>query len=715
MTFVAPSPAPAIQDESKAPASTGMASPAARGPFSAKGELIAASAAGVLLLAGYVLHLVLGVGAWLIWASLAIGMVYGVRAAVESLRALRVDIDVLMVVGAGLAAYIGHPEDGALLLFLFVLAGSLEALAAQRTRREIEALHRLMPTDALALSPEGDWRHVAPESLTEGHRIKILPGERIPTDARLVAGESSIDQSAVTGESMPRHVRPGDELFAGTINVGDAIEAVVLRPVSRSSLQRILDLVTQAREQREPVQRLIDRISQPYALGVMGASALVFLIWWLVLGKGWESSAYTAITLLIVASPCALIIATPTATLAAISRAARAGVLFKGGLALDALSRVDAVCFDKTGTLTIGRPRLNQIHAVAWSDADRLLALAAGVEQESTHPIAAAIREACAARGLEPAGVDGIRFTPGRGVSGYYHGCEVRVGSYAHAEPLIPMCFRARVREVLERIQDRGRIGVVAAHACPSKPGGGEAAVLILADAVRPGAETLVRDLHALGIRPVRMLTGDNRFTAQRVAQALGIDRFDAELLPEDKVRAVREMKSAGRVAVIGDGVNDAPAMVAADVSIAIGSIGSDAALESADIVLLSDDLGMVPWAVALARRARATVRENIAFALSVIVAMAVATLTLSLSDWRMPLSLGVLAHEGGTLLVVVNSLRLLWFRAPPHREKAQPFPEPSRGLPGPRVATDLSSESLVGVPAVFGEPGASPSSSRSQ
>lgn len=689
-------PQPAADARGAAPASTGMAAPAERGVFSARGELGAASAAGLLLLVWLPLDLLDAGGSWLAWASLAIGMVYGARAALESLRERRVDIDVLMVVGAGLAAYIGHPEDGALLLFLFVLAGSLEALAAQRTKREIEALHRLMPTDALAMGPDGQWRHVPPETLAEGDRIKVLPGERIPTDARLESGESSIDQSAVTGESMPRHVRPGDELFAGTINAGDAIEGVVLRPVALSSLQRILDLVTEAREQREPVQRLIDRLSQPYALGVLGLSAAVFLVWWLALGQAWESAAYTAITLLIVASPCALIIATPTATLAAIARAARAGVLFKGGLALDALSGITAVCFDKTGTLTIGRPRLSRVHAVAWSDGDRLLALAAGVEQESTHPIAAAVREAAAARGIEPAPVEAISFTPGRGVSGAVGGCPVRLGSFAHVEALVPMCFRARVREVLEKIQDRGHIGVVVAHQCASAEGGGEAAVLVMADEVRPGAPTLVRNLHALGIRPVRMLTGDNRMTAQRVAETLGIDRFDAEMLPEHKVDAVREMKAHGRVAVIGDGVNDAPALAAADVSVAIGSIGSDAALESADIVLLADDLGMVPWAVALARRARRTVRQNLAFALSIIGAMGLATLALSLGPWRMPLSLGVLAHEGGTLLVVANSLRLLWFRAAPVAERTADGgaerTESARIGPEPVIQGDLSS-----------------------
>lgn len=687
------------RQEQVAAASTGAANPAPSGLFSARGELAAAITAGVLLLAGFLLHTLAPepsapalAGVALVWASLAIGLVYGARAAWESLRERRVDIDVLMVVGAALAAYIGHPEEGSLLLFLFVLAGALEALAMQRTRREIESLHKLMPTDAL-VERSGQWVHLKPELLEPGDRVKILPGERVPTDARLASGESAIDQSAITGESMPRHVKPGDELYAGTINAGDAIEALVTRPVSQSSLQRILDLVTRAKEQREPVQRLIDRVSEPYALGVMGASALVFLVWWLALGRAWADAAYTAITLLIVASPCALIIATPTATLAAIARAARAGVLFKGGSAIDALAATGAVCFDKTGTLTFGRPTLYEAHPVAWSDGGKLMALAAGVESESTHPIADAVRRAAKERRIYPASVDHITFTPGRGVSGKFHGCDVRLGSYKHTEPLIPVCFRNRVKEVLEKIQERGHIGVVVAHACASAPGGGEAAVLIMADAVRPGARTLVDELHALDVRPVRMLTGDNHTTAARVAQALGLDRFDAELLPEDKVRAVQEMKrpdAAGRVrvAVIGDGVNDAPALAAADVSIAVGSIGSDAALESADIVLLSDDLSTVPWAIRLARRTRATVAVNLFFALGVIGLMAILTLAGSLTgSFRVPLSLGVLAHEGGTLLVVANSLRLLWFRQQiPGRSRAS---RPTPGLEPPGTPGD--------------------------
>jgi Cd2+/Zn2+-exporting ATPase len=601
---------------------------------------------------------------------------------------------------------LGHPEEGALLLFLFVLAGALEELAMARARREVEALHTLMPTEALVFRNNA-WTAAAAESLAPGERVKVRPGERVPADARVEVGESLIDQSAITGESMPRHVRLGDELFAGTINTDDVVEATVLRRVSESSLQKILDLVTRAREQREPVQRTIDRVSQPYAVSVLVISVGVFLVWWLLLSRPWHDSMYTAITLLIVASPCALVIATPTATLAAIARGARGGVLFKGGQSIDQLANVGSVCMDKTGTLTYGRPRLYQVHPVAWSDGSELLAIAAGLEADSTHPIASAIREAAKQRGVTHAHVEQINHTTAQGLEGAHEGRPVRLGRYSFAEPLIPICFRNRVQEVLGKIQDRGHIAVVVARGGPAAgdvaladagdtAAGGEVAVLIMADTVRPGASTLVRDLHALGISPVRMLTGDNKVTAQRVGDSLGLDIVDADLLPADKLRIVGEMKQdaartnrrasdapaespemgasthaprrhthvlAGGVAVVGDGVNDAPALAASDVAIAIGTIGTAAALESADVVLLSDDLATVPWAIRLARRARWTIKANLTLALSVIVLMGIATLVGSLTGHPVRLAVGVLAHEGGTLLVVANSLLLLAFR----------------------------------------------------
>jgi Cd2+/Zn2+-exporting ATPase len=648
---------------------------------SARGELAASVAAGALLLVGAIASRLdtttLGlVGEWMVWISLGIGLFHGSRAALDALRGGKVDIDVLMVVGSVLAAWVGAPAEGALLLFLFVLSGALEDLAMQRTTRAVEALHTLMPTRALRKAGDG-WAEVVPEDLGAGDVIKVLPGESIPADARVTEGRSSIDQASLTGESMPRTVRVGDDVWAGTINVGDPIQARVTRKAAESSLQKVLHLVIEAQQQREPVQRLIDRLSQPYALAVFGVSITVFLVWWLVLGEplvgdgagGRGGAIYTAITLLIVASPCAVIIATPTATLAAIARAARGGVLFKGGQSIERLSRLGAVAFDKTGTLTIGRPRVQDVHPVGWSDETRLLAAAAGLEQDSTHPIAKAVLEEAARRGVSPATVSESGFTAGRGVSAMIDSKPARLGSMVHAGPLVPECLRNRVQEVLDTVQQAGNIAVVIAH-------DQEAGVIILADSARPGAAGLVAQMHELGVKPVCMLTGDNSATAKSVADSLGIDRWKAEMLPKDKVDAVAALKAEVRedasrprgrraVGVIGDGVNDAPALSAADVAIGIGSIGSDAALESADIVLLSDDLSVVPWALGLARRARATITFNLVFALSAIVVMAIGVLVGSRFGWDPPLWMGVLGHEGGTLLVVANSLLILAARGP--------------------------------------------------
>ena len=666
MTQAAASPTPITHTAAEVPTS---------GFFSAKCELYGTIAAGVLLLIGFVIH-VLMKQPWaegFIWASLALGMVYGVRAAWGALRGGKFDIDVLMVVGAGLAAAIGHPEEGALLLFLFTLAGALEELAMQRTLREVNALHKLMPKGAMVLRG-GEWIEASAESLVVDEQVRIRPGEAVPVDCVVTVGSSTIDQSAITGESMPRDVTVNDELFAGTINADNALEARVLRPASESGVQKILRLVTQAQEQRESTQQLIDKISQPYSIGVMVVSLLVMLVWWLVfkvplLGSGEQPGAvYVAITLLIVASPCALIIATPTATLAAIARAARGGVLFKGGQALTRLASVGAICFDKTGTLTFGRPHLYEVHPVAWSDGDELLALAAGLERDSTHPIAQAILEAAKQRGMTPTVLESVDHVIAKGLEGTHKGMKIRLGRYSFAEEFIPVCFRNRTRDVLAKIQGRGHIAVVVARHQIDNPEIGEAAVLIMADAVRPGAAEMVPALHVLGVKPLRMLTGDNKATAQRVAEGLKLDGFDADLLPADKLRIVGEMADAAHarkrtVAVIGDGVNDAPALARADVGMAIGTIGTAAALESADVVLLSDSLHTVPWAIKLARRARQTIVANLILALSIIVIMGITTLIASRTAHPVPLSIGVLAHEGGTVLVVLNSLRLLWFK----------------------------------------------------
>jgi len=643
-----------------------------------RSQLIGASVAGALLLVAFAARLMglapateAGPALWplaLDWLALLIGLVYGGRAAAEAVRANLVDIDVLMVVAALLAAWIGAVAEGALLLFLFTLAGALEDLAAARTKAAVAALHTLMPTRAMVLI-DGAWLERAPEALEVDARVRVPTGERVPADARVVLGSSSLDQSSLTGESMPRDVGPGAEVFAGTINVGDPFEATVLRLASDSSLQKVLRLVIEAQSTKEPVQRVIDRLSRPFALAVFGLSLTVFLLWWLgpapLFGRPMKDAAYTAIGLLIVLSPCALVISTPTASLAGISRGARGGVLFKGGQAIERLAGLGAVAFDKTGTLTVGKPELRDLLAVGWSDGREMLAVAAGLEMHSTHPIAQAIVRAAAAQSVTPADVQHVRTVVGRGVSGELDGQQAHLGNLAHTRESLPACFVNHVRAELAKVQHQGQIAVVCTH-------GQQAGVFILADSARPGADCLVERLHALGVRPVVMLTGDNALTATTIATALKLDEFHAELLPAGKVEHVRALKAKlstsaprGRrhVGVIGDGVNDAPALAMADVSLGIGSIGSDAALENADIVLLSDDLSTVPWAVGLARRTRRTITINLCFAIGAMAVMAVGVIVGSLFGWRMPLWMGVVGHEGGTLLVVGHSLLLLGYR----------------------------------------------------
>ncbi|MBK7406321.1 MAG: cation-translocating P-type ATPase [Phycisphaerales bacterium] len=624
-------------------------------------------AAGAALLLGVLLVVGLGnpFGEWCYYASLAIGLVYGLHAATIALAEKRVDIDVLMVVGAVMAAAVHHAEEGALLLVLFTFAGALEELAMARTQREIRALHGIMPDRAIALRG-GEWTDVTPESLAVGEEIRIRPGDRVPVDALILEGVSSVDESTLTGESVPRAVEPGAAVYAGTINGEAVLRARVAKLASESSVQRVLAMVTEAREQREPLQRTIDRVGQPYTLLVLGLSSAVFLVWRFALGVPAADAVYTAITLLIVASPCALVIATPTATLSAIARGARAGVLFKGGESIDRLSRTRAVCFDKTGTLTKGRPIYREIRPRDGGDAAPLLALAAQLERDSTHPTAKAILQAGEAAGALPS-IDQVRSIAGRGMAGQHGGVEARVGNLAFVGEIVDAPARAWLEATLRAVREQGQLGVAIAT------GAGACAVLVLRDEIRVGAAELVRQLHALDVRPVRMLTGDDEVVAKRVAEELGLDAYDASLLPEQKVAAVEAMKRehAGRstrsgIAVIGDGVNDAPALAAADVSIAVGSIGSDAALESADIVLLSDDLTRVPWALRLARATRKTVAVNLVFALSVIVVMGLVVVIGSRTGLKVPMAVGVLAHEGGTVAVVLNSIRLLWFASAP-------------------------------------------------
>ncbi len=658
-------------------------------------ELAAAILAGTLLAAGFVLTQFVEarevgeaiseraraprtLGEWLVWTSLAIGLVYGGRAAWEAIRGLEFNIDVLMVVGAVLAAGLGHPEEGALLLFLFVLSGALEDLAMKRTTSAVTALNRMIPTETL-VRRGGQWREIRPEEAQVGEIVLVRPGERVPTDGVVTSGATELNQASLTGESRPRAVAEGDEVFAGTINESHPIEVRVARLASDSSLQRVLNLVLSAQERRQPVQQLIDRLSTPYSVGVLVVCLVSLFALRFGLERAWSSAAYTAITLLIVASPCALIIATPTATLSCISRAARAGVLFKGGESIERLASFRCAALDKTGTLTMGRPRVQQVHPVAWSDSQTLLALAAGLEHGSTHPFAQAIIEESQRRGVEPIPGQEQTFQPGKGVSGQHDGSEVRLGRFDYVRELMPICLHARLEEVMEALHSRGSLAVALAWR-------DQAGVFVLRDEPRSGGEAMVREFHELGIRPVVMLTGDVQAVAKRLSDHLRLDSYHAELHPEEKLAYVERLRAAhGRVAVVGDGVNDAPSLAASDAGIAIGGIGSDAALETADVVLMNEDLRAVTWAVRLARATVRTIITNLAFAIGAIALLIIGTLL----GW-VNLPLGVLGHEGGTLLVVANGLRLLLYPAPQVAAPAPPHeapPAPAPIIPGGETA----------------------------
>lgn len=656
-----------------------------------------AIAAGASLLAGFGLeHLspspLREIGTVAIWLSLALGCVQGVPAAWRAIRRLTPNIDLLMVIGAFLAAGIGHPEEGALLLFMFTLAGALEHRALAKARDAVSRLSRLMPRNARRQAG-GAWEEVEPEALSRDDLILIPPGETVPADAVVVRGTSHLDQSRITGESLPRAVEPGSTVFAGTLNQDGALEATVLRPVQESSIQRILNLVLEAQERRQPIQRLIDRVATPYAIGVMALAVVAIPLLVLLGGLSWPSACYRSITLLVVCSPCALVIAAPTATLSGLSRAARAGVLLKGGDALERLSRVRTIAVDKTGTLTTGRIAVTAAVATDDDAKDRLLAAAMAAEERSTHPIAGAIVAFARSSGLAPQRLDAVTNVPGRGVEAVSGSATLRVGSLQFCSPLIDPAHLGHLRDVADGIRGDGGMPVFVASE-------GQAVLLALADRPRPQAFTLVEDLRRAGVDRVVMLTGDHRQTAEHVAAMLHIGEFHAELLPEQKVQALERLRAeeqgraaGGGLGVVGDGVNDAPVLAMADVGIAMGAIGSDAAMESADVILLNDDISLVPWSIGLSRRVRRIMAANLLFAMLVIAILAVATVL-----GHVALALGVIGHEGSTLLVVANALRLLghptWTRRdaavePPAHDPASAGPASDRGRPEAITASD--------------------------
>jgi Cd2+/Zn2+-exporting ATPase len=604
-------------------------------------------------------------------AWIAYGVAYltgGWRIARDSwaeLRHGRLSIDFLMGAAAVGAALVGSPLEGAILIFLFSLSKALEAYAMGRTRHAIARLMDLAPEVATLADDDGrDAGSVRVEALVPGQRILVRPGERIAADGLVHAGGSEVDQSAITGESMPVHKQPGDEVYAGTVNQGGALVVEVSKPATETMLARIVRLVEEAREERAPAQHFIDRFAHPYTLGVVGATTIAAVLPPLF-GSGWSDAFYRAMTLLVVASPCALVISTPSAILAGIANGARHGILFKGGAYLDLAGTIDTVAFDKTGTLTVGRPQLADIVTRGATkgaepepahifDEDALLRLAAAVEQTSEHHLARAVARAAAERGLDVPLADDFISHPGEGVAAMVDGHSVWVGNAAMAErryASLPPLLR----------------GWTAAHTSLGRSvvyvGVGDMVegAMAFGDELKPNVAAAVRHLKYEGVRWITVLSGDHPDAVRAIAAEIGADEVRAGLLPHEKVDAVRVLRqSSAGVAMVGDGVNDAPAMAAATIGIAMGAIGTDVAIETADVVLMSDEVEKVDYVIHLGQRARRVVRQNVYFSLGWMAILVVVALTAGI-----PLPLAVVGHEGSTLLVAANGLRLL--RGAPH------------------------------------------------
>ncbi len=617
-----------------------------------------AATCGVLGLTGFILT-VAGIGPqWLAIACYVGALAAGAwDAATEALPKVlrgRIDIHFLMLAVAVGAAAIGAWGEAALLLFLFSTAGALEHFALHRTKREINALFHLAPKTATVRTPEGGEASLPIEQIKPGTILLIRPGDTIATDAEVRSGESACDESSLTGEAQPVEKRSGDKVFSGTRNLWGALEATCLRPASESSLQKIINLIQDARHQRAPSQRFTDRFGPGYTMGVLAITALMFFFWWLVLDvppflnettdDGTRFSAfYRAMTLLVVASPCALVLSIPSAILAAIAWGARHGILFRGGAAVEGLASAATVAFDKTGTLTTGELKVVAIESHPAGRESDVARAAFLLEQQASHPIARALVAHGESLGFKPAAVAGFRSLTGLGVRGKIDGHDALLGR----------------RELLAH----GPLADWARDLEPPPPGRTEVwfithdlvGRILLEDEMRTDSPRVIADLQRAGCRTI-MLTGDRPEAAAGLASTLGIDETRAGLKPEEKVAAIRELTRKGRrVAMVGDGINDAPALAAADVAVAMGARGSDAALEQSDVVLMNDRISNFLEAFRLSRRATRIIRQNIAISLGTIAIMVVAAL-----GGILPIALGVLAHEGSTVIVCLNSMRLL-------------------------------------------------------
>jgi Cd2+/Zn2+-exporting ATPase len=619
-------------------------------------ELIFSLLAGMSLTLGWLVELVTG------WSSaislgfyLAAYVWGGWHVALHSWRALRqrrFDVDLLMLSAALGAAALGQFAEGALLLFLFSLGHALEERALERARSSIRALGQLSPRHALV--QRGDQEILQPvEEIAIGDLVVVRPGERFPVDGTVIAGQSAVNQAPITGESLPVDKLPGDLVYAGSVNGQGAMRVRVSRLARDSTLARVTHMVEQAQAQKSPTQQITERFMAWFVPAVLLIDLLLIVIPPLF-GVPFSTSFLRAMTFLVAASPCALALGTPSAILAGIARAARGGVLVKGGLHLENLGRLDALAFDKTGTLTHGRLSVTDVipDPATGRLPDELLALAAAVEKHSAHPLARAVVREAEERRLALPEASAVQAVDGRGVQAQIQGALTWAGSPRWFEES-GWHLSPALSDLVNRMEQDGKTTILVRQEA------GFAGLIAMADSVRPEARAAISGLREKGIKRILILSGDSERIAARVADQVGIDEYRAQLLPQDKLAAIHELvKNHQAVAMVGDGVNDAPALANATVGVAMGGASSDTALETADVALMSSNLERLPFAVGLGGATRRVIRQNLAVALGVIVTLSLA----SIIGWA-GIGAAILFHEGSTLLVVLNSLRLLSFR----------------------------------------------------
>ncbi|MBX9721323.1 MAG: heavy metal translocating P-type ATPase, partial [Candidatus Obscuribacterales bacterium] len=576
------------------------------------------------------------------------GGFFACKGALKSLRQGVFDIETLMLLAGVGAAFLGAIFEGAFLLFLFSLGHALEHRAMEKARRAIDSLGELRPENA-RVKRNGAIVEVPVANVLRNEVIVIRPGDRIPLDGKILAGESTLDEATITGESVPVAKKAGDGVYASTVNIDGMIEVEVTKLSGESVLARIMNMVAEAEAHKSPTQRLAKRIEKILVPSVLvGAPMLVAILFFT--GTGLKEAVLRGVSLLVAASPCALAIATPAAVLSAAGRAARGGVLIKGGAYLEILGNVSSIAFDKTGTLTLGQPQVKSVVPNSLSSDSELLEIAAAVESNSSHPIATSVVQFAKNKGLKVLSCEASQIVHGKGVQSTVGGTACKAGCLElYKEDIVPEKVVAAARE----LEAAGQTAVIVKH------GERFLGVLGIADSVRPESKEVLSALKHIGIKRNIMLSGDNQRVADSIGKEIGVDEARGQLLPDEKVRELRVLsKEDGGVAMIGDGVNDAPALAAASVGIAMGGTGSDVALETADLVLMSHGLSRLPFAVKLSRSATSIIMQNMVIAVGVSVLLIIATVL----GW-VQIAHAVILHEGSTLVVLLNGLRLLNFK----------------------------------------------------